>query len=57
MNLICCWSNNGVRSIREDEAQVSQCDSAQVGVDGPRVGLEKLSGGMDVLIIWLALNC
>jgi hypothetical protein len=31
--------------------------SAQVGVDGPRFGLEKLSGGMDGLIICLALNC
>jgi hypothetical protein len=35
---------------------VSQCASAQVGVDGSRVCLEKLSGGLDGLIIRLALN-
>jgi hypothetical protein len=34
---------------------VSQCASAQVGVDGSRVCLEKLSGGVDGLIIRLAL--
>jgi hypothetical protein len=31
--------------------------SAQVSVDGPRVCLEKLSGGVDGLIIRLALYC
>jgi hypothetical protein len=28
-----CWGNHGVGSIRDDEAQVSQCASAQVSVD------------------------
>jgi hypothetical protein len=36
---------------------VSQGASAQVGVDGSRVCLEKLSCGVDGLIIRLALNC
>jgi hypothetical protein len=36
---------------------VSQCASAQVRVDGPRVCLEKLSGGVDCLIIRFALYC
>jgi hypothetical protein len=36
---------------------VSQCASAQVGVDGSRICLEKLSGCVDGLIIWLSLNC
>jgi hypothetical protein len=31
--------------------------SAQVGVDGPRICLEKLSGGVDCLIIRLTLYC
>jgi hypothetical protein len=55
--LVRCWGNHNVRSIRDDEAQVSQCASAQVGVDGSRVCLEKLSGGVGGLIIRLALNC
>jgi hypothetical protein len=36
---------------------VSQWSSAQVGVDGSRVCLEKLYGGVDGLIIRLALYC
>jgi hypothetical protein len=36
---------------------VSQCASTQVGVDCSRVCLEKLSGGVDCLVIRLALNC
>jgi hypothetical protein len=36
---------------------VSKCASAQVGVDGSRVSLEKLSGGVDRLIVRLALYC
>jgi hypothetical protein len=36
---------------------VSRCAAAQVGVDGPRVCLEKLSGGVDGLIVRLALYC
>jgi hypothetical protein len=36
---------------------VSQSSSAQVSVDGPRVCLEKLSGGVDCLIIRFALYC
>jgi hypothetical protein len=35
---------------------VSQCAAAQVSVDCPRVCLKKLSGGMDCLVILLALN-
>jgi hypothetical protein len=34
---------------------VAQCASAQVSIDGPRVFLEKLSGGVDCLIIRLTL--
>jgi hypothetical protein len=30
---------------------------AQVGVDGPRVGLQEPSGGVAGLVIQLALNC
>jgi hypothetical protein len=52
-----CWGNHGIGSIRDDEAQVSQCASAQVSVDCPRVCLKKLSGCVDCLIIQLALNC
>jgi hypothetical protein len=36
---------------------VSQCASTQVGVNCPRVFLKKLSGGVDCLVIRLALNC
>jgi hypothetical protein len=36
---------------------VSQCASAQVSVDCSRVCLDKLSGGVDGLVIRLALNC
>jgi hypothetical protein len=36
---------------------VSQGASAQVCVDCPRVFLKKLSGGVDCLVIRLALNC
>jgi hypothetical protein len=36
---------------------VSQCAPAQVCVDGSRACFEKLSGGVDGLIIRLALNC
>jgi hypothetical protein len=46
-----------IRSIRDDEAQVTQCASAQVSVDCLRVCLKKLSGGVDCLVIRLALNC
>jgi hypothetical protein len=52
-----CWRNHGVGSIRDDEAQVFQCASAQVSVDCSRVCLEKLSDGVDCLVIRLALNC
>jgi hypothetical protein len=34
---------------------VAQGSSAQVSIDGPRVCLEKLSGGVDCLIIRLTL--
>jgi hypothetical protein len=36
---------------------VSQGSSAQVSIDGPPVCLEKLSGGIDCLIIRLSLYC
>jgi hypothetical protein len=36
---------------------VSHCAAAQVSVDCPRVCLKKLSGGVDCLVIRLALNC
>jgi hypothetical protein len=36
---------------------VSQCSAAQVNVVFLRVCLNKLSGGMDCLVIRLALNC
>jgi hypothetical protein len=36
---------------------VSQSASTQVGVDCTRVCLKKLSGGVDYLVIRLALNC
>jgi hypothetical protein len=36
---------------------VAQRASAQVGVDGLRVCLEEPSGGVDGLVIRLALNC
>jgi hypothetical protein len=36
---------------------VSQCAAAQVSVDYPRVCLKKLPGGVDCLVIRLALNC
>jgi hypothetical protein len=51
------WGNHDVGGIRDDDAQVSQCASAQVSVDCSRVFLEKLSGDMDCLLIRLALNC
>jgi hypothetical protein len=54
---VCCWSNNGVGSIRDDEAQVSQCAAAQVSVDCPGVCLKKLSGGVDCLAVRFTLNC
>jgi hypothetical protein len=52
-----CWSNHSIGSIRDDEAQVSQCATAQVSVDCPRVCLKKLPGGVDCLVIRLALEC
>jgi hypothetical protein len=36
---------------------VSQGDAAQVSVDNPIVCLKKLPGGVDCLVIRLALNC
>jgi hypothetical protein len=51
------WGNHGVGRIRDDEDQVSQCASAQVGVDCSRVCLKKLSGCVDCLVIRLALEC
>jgi hypothetical protein len=36
---------------------VAQCAFAQVGVDGVQICLEELSGGVDGLVIRLALNC
>jgi hypothetical protein len=51
-----CWGNHGTGSIIDDEAQVSQCASAQVSVDCPQVCLKKFSGGVDCLLIRLALN-
>jgi hypothetical protein len=51
------WSNHGVGSIRNDEAQVSQGAATQVCVDCPRVCLEKLPVGVDCLVILIVLNC
>jgi hypothetical protein len=56
-SVVCCWGNHGVGSIRDDDTQVSQCASAQVSVDCPRVCLKKLSGGVDCLVIRIDLNC
>jgi hypothetical protein len=52
-----CCRNHSIGSIRDDEAQVSQCAAAQVIVDCPRVCLKKLPGGVDCLVIRFALNC
>jgi hypothetical protein len=51
-----CWSNHGVGSIRDNEAQVSQGAATQVCVDCPRVRLKKFPGGVDCLVIRLDLN-
>jgi hypothetical protein len=52
-----CWSYHGIGSIRDDEAQVSQAAAVKVCFDCPRVRLKKLPGGVDFLVIRLALNC
>jgi hypothetical protein len=52
----CFWSKHGVRSIRDDEAQKSYGAAAQLCADCPPVRLDKLYGGVDFLVIRIALN-
>jgi hypothetical protein len=52
-----CWSYHGIGNIRDDEAQLYQGATAQVCVDCLRVRLKKLPGGVDCLLIRIALNC
>jgi hypothetical protein len=52
-----CRGDNCVGCIRDDESQVPQGASNQVSVNSPRVSLERISGGVDCLIIWIAIYC
>jgi hypothetical protein len=52
-----CWGNHGVGCILDDESQVSQSASTQVGVNCPGVCLKGLPDGVDCLIVRFALNC
>jgi hypothetical protein len=54
---VLCRSYHGIGSIRDDEAQVYQGAGPQVCFDCPRVRLKKLLGGVDCLVIRLALEC
>jgi hypothetical protein len=53
---VCFWADHSVGCTRDNESQVSQSASTQVGVNFPQVFLKGLPDGMDCLIIWLALN-
>jgi hypothetical protein len=52
-----CWGDHCVGGIRNDESQVSQSPSTQVGINRPRVGLKRLPSGVNCLVIRFALNC
>jgi hypothetical protein len=56
-SVVCCWGDHCVGSIRNDESQVSQSPSTQVGINRSWVGLKRLPSGMDCLVIRFALNC
>jgi hypothetical protein len=51
-----CWGDHCLGGIRNDEPQVSQGPSTQVGVNRPRVGLKRLPSGVNCLVIQFALN-
>jgi hypothetical protein len=51
------WGDHCIGCIRNDESQVSQSASTQVGINHPRVCLKKLPGGVNCLVIQFALNC
>jgi hypothetical protein len=52
-----CWGDHCVECIRNDESQVSQRASTQVGINRPQVFLKRLPGGVNCLVIRFALNC
>jgi hypothetical protein len=51
-----CWGDHCIGCIRNDESQVSQSASLQVGINRPRVCLKRLPGGVIFLVIRFALN-
>jgi hypothetical protein len=52
-----CWGDHCVGGIRNDESQVSQSPSTQVGINRPQVGLKQLSSDVNCLVIRFALKC
>jgi hypothetical protein len=52
-----CWGDHCVGCILNDESQVSQSASTQVGINRPQICLKRLPGGVNCLVIRFALNC